>query len=200
MAVALAALGLSASVAAQSERSVFFVVSGGLTYGGDKLVTTTYSDGTTYDIRAGNLFQYGAGLLWQPPDQRFSVQGTVNYHSDRNNAENGSARFERTPIELLTFYNGIPNWRFGGGLRWSLNPKVSSHFDGVSDEGIDFQDSLGSVIEIGYRVGRASWVSGRVVFEEYQPERISRNGVSYSAAGADKVNGNHVGINFTWGF
>jgi len=200
IAVVLTALGLSASAAAQDDRSVFFVVSGGMTYGGDTLVTTNYTDGTSYDIRAGNLFQFGAGVLWQAPDQPFSVQATVNYHFDRNNAQNGDARFERTPIELLAFYNGVPKWRFGGGLRWSLSPTVSAHVDGGDDVTIHFKDAIGGVIEAGYKVAKAAWINARVGIEQYQAKDFTRNGQTYDASGADKTNGTHFGINLTWGF
>ena len=96
----------------------------GITAGGDKLATVTFTDGTSTSIRAGGLVQLGAGLLWQPAGGPIAVQTTFNYHVDDVNASNGSLRFSRYPLEVLDFYTGVPRWRFGAGPRFVFSPRL----------------------------------------------------------------------------
>lgn len=188
-----AAVSAAQAQVAPPERPFKFVLLAGLTGGGDKLATIFLSTGATEDIRAGQLFHVGAGLLWQPPDVPVSIQTTIGYHVDTSSASNTDTRFSRYPIELLGFYNGVPRWRFGGGFRFVNSPEYKSDLGSINS--VKFDDTVGGVFEIGYALAPAVWLSGRFVTEKFKP--VSVNGLA--ASGTD-VSGNHGGVYISIGF
>lgn len=151
-AVSLLAIALSASAdptATDANLGAHFVLTGGLTYGGDKIATIDYEDGDDANIRAGSLFLLGLG-----GDYRFSpnweLQLTVNYQFDQANAENGDASFHRLPVDLLGFYRQGSH-RFGGGVTYHINPEFEADFDDIDgDFDVDFDNALGLVVEYDY--------------------------------------------------
>jgi hypothetical protein len=176
------------------------VVNVGITGGGDTIATTQYSNSTSQDIKAGGLFQIGGGVLWQATDMPLATQFTVNYHVDDNTASNGSATFDRVPIELTLFYTGVDKWRFGGGVRFVQSPKYRGHIDGVSDQAINFKNTTGALVEIGYGFTPHMWLNLRFVSESYQPTTYTENGVTTDVSGAQSFDGSHVGLNFVYAF
>src|SRR5690606_23263342 len=101
-------------------RPLRFLAGGGLTFGGDKLATAVYEDGTEIDIDAGGTIALHVGVDYRFAPQ-FSVQGTVGYHVDGASARNGDLRFERVPVELLGYYHVNEQLRVGGGIRFVTN-------------------------------------------------------------------------------
>jgi hypothetical protein len=187
---------------AKPQRNFFFVLYGGLTFGGDELaeaqVTTLppYGGAYTYTdtVRAGGLVQFGAGVLWQPSDVPLAVQATVGYHADSINADNGDISFTRVPFEALAFYTGVPRWRFGGGARFVRNAELEYDF-GRRDV-FRFKDTTGVVLEAGYEVAPRFWINLRYVDEDYEVRSL--NGAEVIALG--KSSGRSGGINLTVAF
>lgn len=144
-----------------------FMLTGGLTHGGDKIATIEYEDGDDADIRAGGLFLLGLGV-----DYRFTpsweLQLTLNYQFDRANAENGDASFHRMPIDLLGFYRQGAH-RFGGGLTYHMSPEFEADFDSLDDNiSVDFDDALGLVLEYDYFFNDSLSVGVRYTTIEYE--------------------------------
>lgn len=195
----IAALGTTALLAAtpalagetDNPRNVRFVVHGGLTYGGEKMASVDYTDGTSYDLRGGSLFQVGAGVLLQPSEQPFALQLTYNYHFDRADAKNGDAHFSRMPLEAIAYYTGVERWRFGAGPRFVQNAKVKVEFEGRK-ETVDFKNTTGLVLEAGYQLNDKLWLNGRLVKETYKTERYSLNGQAIAVA--EETDGSHLGF------
>jgi len=200
---AVVALALGALLGAANARAQMasapnefqLALTAGLTGGGDKLATATFSDGTTQSIRAGGLVQLGIGFLWQPVAAPVALQTTFNYHVDSVSAANGDLRFSRYPIEVLGYYTGLGSWRFGGGARFVLSPslKVDVPNDNTT---VDFEDAVGAVVEAGYRFGPSVVVNLRYTAERYKLKSI--DGASVSAA--DSVSGESIGLNVVFSF
>jgi hypothetical protein len=167
-----------------------FALGFGLTYGGDKLATATFSDGSSSSIRAGGLVQLGAGVLWQPVDGSVAVQSTFNYHIDDVSASNGSLRFTRYPLEVLGFYTGLQGWRFGAGPRFVFAPRLKVNVPG-DDSKITFDDTIGAVAEVGYRFDNYMWLNFRLTGEKYKLKSVT----GPAATPDSNVSGNSVGMN-----
>lgn len=167
-------------------RPVKFVVGLGVTGGGDRVGTTLDRDYyyDRYDdrsIRAGQLLQVHAGVEWRVASA-VTMQATIGYHGDSADDWSGSIDFYRYPLELLAHYSFAPQWRAGGGLRYTLNPRL----DGSGyyrDTDVKFKRSLGPVIEVEFLPLNWMGIKLRGVFERYEPRD-----------GGPKAKGDHVGL------
>jgi hypothetical protein len=101
-------------------------VSMGITGGGDQLGSFSYSNGTDASVHAGGVVHFLGGVDVAFPDGPMSMQVNLGYHFDTANASNGSYSFERMPLEVLGHVALSRNVRLGGGLRWALDPHISS--------------------------------------------------------------------------
>lgn len=168
--VGITSLVLAASASAQTaveSKPYRFVANIGLAGGGDTLATTHYTDGTSVNIPAGTGLVLGGGLEYSINDA-LSIQGTLGYHGRFTpEASNGSASFSRYPIELLTHYKNSDQWRFGAGVRFINNPKItaSGAASGLSRE---FENSAAAVIEAEYALSANSGVKMRVANDTYK--------------------------------
>jgi hypothetical protein len=191
LALALPAFGAD-QVNASDDSLAHFVLSGGLTYGGDSLETIQYQNGPSVDIKAGGLVELGAGLLIQARDLPLAFQFTANYQWDSAVAKNGTATFSRVPFEATAFYTGIESWRFGGGVRYVTSIKQRGD-ENLGGSDFDFKNAFGELVEVGYSPTSHLWISGRYVFERYKLNSV--NGISVNSLGfTPSVNANHFGI------
>ncbi len=181
LAAALAAACGVAAAQTQAPASVKPLIGFGMTFGGDTLVSGSYSNGDSWKISSGGLFVFYAGAEFRVNEQ-FAVQGTLGYHTDRISGENGSVRFSRVPLDLVGLYKINPQVRLGGGLQHASSPKVSGsgvlgNFNG------DFKASTALVLECEYMFGEKLGVKGRFVGHKFK-----------AANGAGSVNGEHFGV------
>ena len=182
-----ATLALASLLAHADEgRPLRFVLGTGVTFGGEKLATVTYTDGTVQDIRSGGLVAYYVGLDVRATPQ-VSFQATIGGHVDSTlGAGNGSVRFTRVPVEVLGYYHVNDRIRLGGGLRLVNSPELVGR--GVaSNVGVSFDNTVGLVLEGEYSFTRWFGLKLRAVSETYQ-----------ASGGGTKANGDHVGayVNF----
>lgn len=198
-AAVLGALSLT-HVASAQERPLRFVVTGGLTFGGDTLITTNYTNGRSYDTKAGGLVQMGGGVLWQPSKLPLALQATINFHSDGTIARNGDSSFTRFPLELIGFYLPHQDWRIGAGVRYVMSPEAEAHQDGYADTKLEYKDTTGFVVEAGYQAFSNGWVSLRYVSEEYELESARYGNSSFNVSNVRKADGSHVGVFFSYNF
>lgn len=189
------ATGASPSLAAapSSERPVRFVLSGGLTAGGDTIAKVEYTNGDNAKIKGGGLVQVGAGVQIHPVGKPFSVLATVNYHVDNATARNGDARFERVPIELLGFYHFNDYWRVGGGWRHVVNPKFKADFDFQPSVTVNYKDTNSLVLQVGFGTERF-WGGLRYVNEAYKAESGRLGNSSTVSIDTAKDDGSHIGL------
>jgi hypothetical protein len=176
------------------------VVNGGMTYGGDTLVKVMFSDGETRYVKAGSFWQVGYGVLWQSDYNPVAIQVTLNYHFDLERGSDGSALFFRYPIEALFYYTGKEGYRIGGGLRYVNAPMRTINEKGTMKR-ISFDDAVGFVGEIGYKLSPNWWVNARGVYEKYTAKDYTVNRIYVNSfTGQPPVNGSHAGVNFTYQF
>lgn len=186
---------LPAAAQTPPPRNVYFALFGGITGGGDELARVRFSDGYTESIDAGGLLHLAAGVVVMLPQTPIAVQATVGWHSDSVNASNGDITFTRYPIELLGFWHATPYWRFGGGARFVNGAEFESDVNGFTDT-VRYKDTVGLVLETGFRVFPGGWLNLRYTDEDYEPESI--NGLNVVAGG--KVSGRSFGLNLLWTF
>lgn len=136
------------------------LLSAGLTLGGDELASTT-SGGS---LKAGGMIYFAAGAMFHIAPS-FDLQMAYAYHFDELTADNGSAKFKRTALELLPFYVTESGHRFGIGYTKIMSPKYTDPFIDVP-----FKDANGLIIEIDWPVGRGSYFGVRYVDVSYQDQ------------------------------
>jgi hypothetical protein len=158
------------------------MIGGGFTAGGDKLATVFFTDGSSEDIKAGQLIQFYAGLVYQSVPQ-FSVQATVGYHVDDSGDDDAKLRFSRYPLEVLGHYHINDKWRFGGGVRFVNNAKFASSGD-LSVPKVEFDNTTGVVVEGEFSFSRHLGLKLRYVSEEYEAK----------GSVGSAVDGSHVGV------
>jgi hypothetical protein len=163
-----------------------FLLGVGISGGGDKLATAQYTNGDTYDVQAGSVLYFTAGVDYRFAPQ-FSLQGTVNYHVDTANARNGNIKFERFPVELIGYYQPAPAWRVGGGVRYTMSPKLSS--SGIaSGPDFSFDNTTSAVVEAEYFTTPRLGIKLRYVNE------------TFKARGYQDVDGSHIGLSANYYF
>jgi len=173
--------------AAQAQNSPVRVLAGlGISAGGDDLATAQYTNGHSQDIKAGSGVYFTVGADYRL-NQQFSVQGTFNFHVDDSTASNGNIKFQRFPIEVLGYYHLNNDWRIGGGLRYVMDPKLSS--SGVAS-GIDakFDNTTSAVAEVEY-----FWTPQIGMKMRYVKE-------TFKGQGLRDVKANHFGISGNYYF
>ena len=191
----LAALGFS-GLAHADNASVHFMLTGGLTNGGDTFTSASNSNGDTHDMKAGGVIQVGAGVLARLHSLPVDLQATLNYHYNKLDASNGDAEFSRVPIELLGFYRFTDAFRLGMGVRLVNGAKYEQTVNGYSDS-VTFDDTTGFVVEGGYSPTKNWTFSLRWVTEEYK-----KSGYQFNVDGQwkDKIDGSHVGLFANYNF
>jgi hypothetical protein len=182
-------LGLALAGGAQAQVPVLQpLVGGGVTFGGDKLLSNVrYDDGYSEDIQAGQFVYLYGGLRYQAVPQ-FSVQATLGYHvDDTREARNGSARFVRYPVEVLGHFHLDDQVRLGGGVRFVNGARFDS--DGSLSVGDRrFDNTIGVVLEGEYVLASEFGLKLRFVSETYRARPPFD----------DEVNGSHVGLLLNW--
>ena len=192
-AVALAIASLGAAQAQSesqppAEKQMHFLVGMGFTFGGDKLATAQYENGTNVDIRAGALVAFTAGIDYRV-NPEFSFQGTIGYHTDRAGASNGDITFSRIPMELLAYYHVSPQWRIGGGARYVSSVELSSSGAGSGAGNFEFKNTLSPVIEAEYMMNPKLGFKVRYVSEKFEEKTSSQ-----------KIDASHIGLFGTYYF
>lgn len=178
---------LAQQVIYQDTRAVRFFVGGGLTAGGDRLVTARYINGSDESLHGGGTLQVHGGMEFRVAPS-ITLALAAGYHLDAIDTFWGSTRFSRVPVEALGHFQVDPHWRIGGGVRVALDPKLSS--DGYApDLEESFRTAVGPVLEIEYLFTPQLGLKLRGVSERYK-----------SKAGLPTVNGDHVGLIFNFYF
>lgn len=174
------------TASAPNNTAMHFMAGVGVSAGGDDLATAKYTNGNSANIKAGSGVYLTAGANYRFAPQ-FSLQGTVNFHVDDTNANNGSIKFQRFPVELLAYYHFSEQWRVGAGVRYVSSAKLSSS-GVVSGININFDNTTSGVIEGEYFVNPKMGMKLRYVNEKY------------NAAGYREVKASHVGISGNYYF
>lgn len=128
--MAIAFLGFT-QLAQADDQGLHFTMNAGLTFGGEKMAETT-AGGT---LKSGGLLAFGIGAVYTF-NPNFQLQALFGYHFDELTADNGSATFERTYLEVIPFYIYESKMRFGVGLMNINEPKYSDPYDDITFESV----------------------------------------------------------------
>jgi hypothetical protein len=165
----------------------------GITLGGNVISKFARPDGTFREISAGGLYQIGLGALYRARDIPFSAALILNYQYDSDYNNNDNASFRRVPLESLLYWNCLDNFRIGGGMRYIYAARANSNINGISER-FTFENTRGSIVEIGYQVRPYGWVNLRYVKEIYRVATYSTTGTATGLSGTSPYNGSHVGL------
>jgi hypothetical protein len=162
-------------------------VKAGYDFGGDTLVTVTFSDGSTETVKANEGFYLGGGASIVSDSKRIEMELSLAYKFSLINASNGDIEFTRLPLEAVVFYR----WdrvRLGGGLTYHIKPELEG--SGIASPiDVEFDDALGFVLQGDYRVTDKMAIGLRYTNLKYE--------VSGTSASA-KSNG--LGLTFSYRF
>ena len=160
-----------------------------LSEGGDRLFTGKYTDGTKIDITAGGTLALNFGL-YRNIGSAIDLQTTLGIHTAGTLGTNGNASFTRFPLEVMGFYQLNDDYRLGAGARKSLSAKLSTSGVATYQPSLEFNASVGSVVELQYLIGkktRKSKAQSAVNFRYVKETFIEKTeGI--------KVKGDHIGV------
>jgi hypothetical protein len=185
LALALAATTLCA--AAQDAPGVRPLIGTGLTFGGDKIATVDFTNGSSESIYAGGLVMFYVGAEWRF-NSPFALQTTIGYHVDDSSGRNGSLRFSRYPVDVIGLYAINERVRLGGGIEIVSNPKIGSSGVLAGNSG-SFKGSTGPVIEGEYLFTPQFGLKARAAKHEFDFKD-----------GSGSINGSYFGVLGTFYF
>jgi len=167
----------------------------GIEFGGEKLLTLQYSDGSTSSLQSGRGLMLTAGAILQAfeqGDHSLEVQGSVGLkYGTVKEASNQSVSFTRFPLELLGFYHYAPaRLRLGGGMAYHLSPSISADGE-LSNAEVDMNNALGAIIQADYALSAQLLLGVRYTLMKYE--------ITASGATSD-IDANCFGINLSFVF
>jgi hypothetical protein len=162
---AFAALGAAAATQAADVRPF---VKAGFDFGGDTLVTAVFVSGERESIKANEGFYLGGGVSMLNDAKNMELEASLAYKFNTISASNGDIDWTLMPIDVLAFYR-LPQWRFGGGLTYHMNPKLKGS-GVVGGLNVKFDDALGIVLQGDYLINPKMAVGVRYTSVKYEPE------------------------------
>jgi hypothetical protein len=177
-ALCLALCAAPAANAADGKRGGF-LMNFDLEYGGDDLVTLSFEDGGSQDVKAGQGIAVALGGWYRPSETLpLELQGALGYKYVTTAADNADIKVTRTTMQLNAVYRFENNWYVSAGLVRHMSPELDG--DGWFED-IEFDDATGFTAEVGWK-----WIGLHVT------------SMDYSADGFEDVDAGNIGIRFTW--
>jgi hypothetical protein len=150
-----------------------------LDFGGDDLVTVSFEDGDSQDVKAGQGIGFGIGGWFRPiEDVPLEVQGALGYKYVTTAATNADIKVTRATMQLNAVYRFANDWYVSGGLIRHMSSELDG--DGFFDD-IEFDDATGFSAEVGWK-----WIGFHVAQLDYSSDEYVDADAGY------------VGLRFTW--
>jgi hypothetical protein len=118
----------------------------GLAYGGDTIGSIVFVSGDEQDIKAGDGFSFGGGIVQRINDQ-FGIKYTAAYKVSFSQASNADVMKTVLPIDIVPYYR-MGDHKFGLGLSLHLSPEVD--WDWLAPT-MEFDDATGITLEYAFR-------------------------------------------------
>lgn len=118
----------------------------GLAYGGDTIGSIVFISGDQQDIKAGDGFSFGGGIV-QRINDRFGIKYTAAYKVSFSAASNADVMKTVLPIDIIPYYR-TGDHKVGVGLSMHLSPSVD--WDWLAPT-MDFDDATGITLEYAFR-------------------------------------------------
>lgn len=132
-----------------------WVAGGLLEFGGDEVVTVTFTNNETQDLKAGQgVGAYGGGLFRPHRDSSFELRGTLGIKVVTTAARNADVFLTRVVWEVE------PRWRFGSGFWLTIPAVLHTHVEYVGDgftRDLSFENAFGTGLRIGWRGVALRW-------------------------------------------
>ncbi len=160
----------------------------GYDFGGDRLVTIIYTDGSTdfVDANRGIFFGGGVSLVWEPAGA-METQLTLNYKFEETDPfASGGVKFSTTQFDAVQVFNVNPQLSLGVGLTHHMSPKVAG--TGVISGTAQYDDATGGLFQVGFRLSDRSQIGMRYT------------NITYKGRGLADADGSGFGIFFNVGF
>ena len=190
--IALSAAAAALAAAPAHAVDVRPMLKAGYDTGGDKLLTVTFTDGSTKSIRANEGLFVGAGASIVNDTKDIEAELSLSAKFTAVSASNGDVTWTTFPLDALVFYR-FPNVRVGGGLTYHINPKISSSGVTLVPSDVQVDNALGYVLQADYRFGEKIGLGLRYTGLEYK-----LHSASTGASATKKSNG--VGLVFSVSF
>jgi hypothetical protein len=140
-----------------------FVLDAGVEYGGDDILTVSFTNGSDQDIKLGQGGTIALGGYFKPnAASPFSVRGTVGYKFVTTAAANADIGIDRIVYEVVGNYDWPSGFRVGAGLTQHTGIKL--HGDGFGPN-LKFDDATGVTAEFGWR-----WIGLSYTAIDYKDE------------------------------
>ena len=171
-----------------------FVLTGEIAFGGDDLVVVGGGGG---DLQAGQLLNLGIGYDFDlNTTKTLRLRTGINYKFDSVDASNGEADFDRWPLDVLVIARQ-GNFALGAGITYHLSPTFEDNIDGISSR-INFEDSLGFLLQAGYMVAERIELGVRATLIEYKSDQPLLQ--LSSGTIVNKIGGDSFGLYVSAGF
>jgi hypothetical protein len=173
----------------------------GAELGGDTLIDVPTSGGSSDSrkLTAGQGLFLGAGASILSDEKNLEGEVTLSYKFAGISAQNGDINWSVLPLDALLFYR-IPNFRFGGGLTFHLNPtlKGSGIASGLQ---ANYKDAAGLVLQGDYMFGEKIKLGLRYVAVKYKVDSITpAGGLQVNTSPPSTARTNALGLVFTVSF
>lgn len=155
-----------------ARRPIGLLLRMGLDFGGDKIMTATYTDGKSDDVKAGGLVHLAGGLIVHP-DAPVAVEATFGYKVDDATAKNGQMKFDRLPIDLVVSYVAAGRHRIGLGPTLHLSPKATCSIDNICSGTVRYSSAVGVLGQYAFEIPAGS--SGFELGARFTSIRYSSN-------------------------
>jgi hypothetical protein len=168
------------------------VLTGEIAFGGDNMVVVSGGE----DLQAGQLLNLGIGYDFDlNAAKTLRLRTGINYKFDSVDASNGEADFDRWPLDVLLI-SRQGNFALGAGITYHLSPTFEATINGVTNR-VDFDDSLGFLLQAGYLVAERIELGARVTLIEYESDQPL---LMTSGAITNKLDGDSFGLYVSAGF
>jgi hypothetical protein len=168
------------------------VLTGEIAFGGDDMVVVSGGE----DLQAGQLLNLGIGYDFDlNAEKTLRLRAGINYKFDSVDADNGEADFDRWPLDILVI-SRQGNFALGAGITYHLSPTFEATINGSTSR-VDFDDSLGFLLQAGYLVAERVELGARVTLIEYESDSLL---VTPGGSITNKVDGDSFGLYVSAGF
>jgi len=125
-----------------------FVVSGAFEFGGDKVATVVYTDGSTQSVNAGQGLSLAIGGHYRFSSIPIDIMTTVGYKYVTSKASNANIYIGRVVPAMQVSYWFTDAWWVGVGPTMHLNNEFRG---GQFVQNIKFKPSVGATVQGGWK-------------------------------------------------
>jgi hypothetical protein len=133
------------------QRPLRFAIRMNMDFGGERIAKFSFSDGSTAEIKAGQLFTFAGGVIYVSPTAPWALEATVGYKFDKVNGSNGSATFSRIPIDVIASLSSERH-RLGAGVTAHLSPTFECKLTGVCAGKVELDTAIGAIAQYSFSI------------------------------------------------